>query len=235
MRPPLVPYPDPDLARNHDPSHSPWWRSLDGEWRFLLVNRPESAPDAWQHQRYDDAGWHTVTVPGCWTRQGVGDPPQYTNIQMPFAGEMPDVPVDDPTGLYRTEFAPPPAWKGRRVVLQLGGAESCAMVWLNGDFVGMSKDSRLAAEFDLTPHLIERTNQLAVMVVRWSDATWIEDQDHWFNGGLHRSVVLYSTELTHLADVSVTAGLEPDLTTGTLAVDVRLGGPPVEGWSVEAS
>ena len=165
----------------------------------------------------------------------MGDPPQYTNVQMPFPGEIGDVPIDDPTGLYRTEFAVPSAWAGRRVVLQLGGAESVAMVWLNGTFVGMSKDSRLAAEFDLTPHLAARTNVLAVMVVRWSDATWIEDQDHWFHAGLHRSVTLYATEPTYLADVAVTAGLAEDRTTGTLAVDVRLGGPPVpEGWSVDA-
>jgi len=235
MRPPLVPYPDLDLARTHDPARSPWWRSLDGDWRFLLVNRPESAPDGWFHPRFDDHPWRTLAVPGCWTRQDVGDPPQYTNVQMPFPGEIGDVPVDDPTGLYRTEFAVPSPWRGRRIVLQLGGAESVAMVWLNGSFVGMSKDSRLAAEFDLTPHLADRTNVLAVMVVRWSDATWIEDQDHWFHAGLHRSVSLYATEATHLADVAVTAGLDDDRTTGALAVDVRLGGPPTpEGWTVEA-
>ena len=155
MRPPLVPYPDLDQARTQDPSHSPWWRSLDGDWRFLLVNRPESAPDDWHQARFDDQRWRTVAVPGCWTRQDVGDPPQYTNVQMPFAGEFPDVPVDNPTGLYRTEFAVPGPWKDRRVVLQVGGAESVALLWLNGTFLGMSKDSRLAAEFDLTPHLVE--------------------------------------------------------------------------------
>jgi beta-galactosidase len=145
MRPPLVPYPDLDQARSHDPTHSPWWRSLDGDWRFLLVNRPESAPDGWHQPRHDDQRWRTLAVPGCWTRQDVGDPPQYTNVQMPFAGEAPDVPVDNPTGLYRTEFAVPAPWKGRRVVLQIGGAESVVLLWLNGTFVGMSKDSRLAA------------------------------------------------------------------------------------------
>lgn len=235
MRPPLVPFPELDLARAHDPSHSPWWRSLDGDWRFLLVNRPESAPEGWSRSRFDDQRWRTVAVPGCWTRQDVGDPPRYTNIQMPFPGEIGEVPVDNPTGLYRTEFAIPPAWRGRRVVLQLGGAESVALVWVNGTFVGMSKDSRLAAEFDLTPHLEDRANVLAVMVVRWSDATWIEDQDHWFHAGLHRSVAVYTTEATYLEDVAVTAGLAEDRTTGTLSVDVRLGGAPVpEGWTVEA-
>jgi beta-galactosidase len=235
MRSPLVPYPDLDLARSHDPERSPWWRSLDGDWKFQLVNRPESAPDGWHQVRFDDRSWRTVAVPGCWTRQDVGDPPQYTNVQMPFEGEVPDVPIDNPTGLHRLQFAVPSNWQGRRIVVHVGGAESCLLLWCNGTFVGMSKDSRLEAEFDLTPHLRERTNTLAAMVVRWSDATWIEDQDHWFHAGLHRSVTLYSTEATHLADVAVTTGLEADRTTGTLAVDIRLGGPPVpEGWAVEA-
>ena len=236
MRPPLVPYPDLDLARSHDPSRSPWWRSLDGDWKFLLANRPESAPDGWHQPRFDDRQWRTIAVPSCWTRQDTGDPPRYTNVQMPFTTtEAPEVPLDDPTGLYRLEFAVPGNWQGRRTVLQVGGAESCLLLWCNGAFVGMSKDSRLAAEFDLTPHLVERTNVLAAMVVRWSDATWIEDQDHWFHGGLHRSVTLYSTQATYLADVGVTAGLAEDRSTGALAVDVRLGGEPVaEGWTVDA-
>jgi beta-galactosidase len=235
MRPPLVPYPDLDLARSHDPERSPWWKSLDGDWQFHLAERPEAAPEGWHQAKFDDRQWRSVAVPGCWTRQDVGDHPQYTNVQMPFPGEAPDVPADNPTGLYRLEFSVPANWNGRRVVVQVGGAESCLLLWCNGTFVGMSKDSRLAAEFDLTPHLVERTNVLAAMVVRWSDATWIEDQDHWFHAGLHRSVTLYSTEATHLADVAVTTGLADEEGTGTLAVDVRLGGPPVpEGWTVEA-
>ena len=235
MRPPLVPYPDLDLARSHDPGRSPWWRSLDGDWRFHLAANPEAAPDGWHQPRFDDRQWRTVPVPGCWTRQDVGDLPHYTNVQMPFRAEPPEVPIDDPTGLYRLEFAVPPTWGDRRVVLQVGGAESCLMLWCNGTFVGMSKDSRLAAEFDLTKLLQDKTNVLAAMVVRWSDATWIEDQDHWFHGGLHRSVTLYATEATHLADVAVTTGLDAEEGTGTLAVDVRLGGAPVpEGWTVEA-
>ena len=235
MRPPLVPFPDADLARSHDPRRSPWWRSLDGEWSFLLVPRPEAAPDGWHQPRFDDRQWRTVTVPGSWTRQDTGDPPQYTNVQMPFTTtEAPDVPDENPTGLHRLEFSVPGPWAGRRVVLQVGGAESCLLLWCNGTFVGMSKDSRLAAEFDLTPHLRDGTNTLAAMVVRWSDATWIEDQDHWFHAGLHRSVTLYATEPTHLADVAVTAGLAGDHATGTLVVDVLLGVPVLERWSVEA-
>ncbi len=241
MRPPLVPFPDHEAARTHDPDRSPWHHRLDGDWRFLLVGRPEDAPAHWHQPRFGDAEWTTVAVPGCWTVQGVGDHPQYTNIQMPWPGEIGDVPDENPTGLYRTHFVLPAPWHDRRVVLQLGGAESVALVWCNGTFVGMGKDSRLASEFDLTDHVHDGSNLLAVMVVRWSDATWIEDQDQWFNAGLHRSVALYCTESTYLADVAATTGLrhEPGRpveveATGTLTVDVRLGGRPVPAdWTVE--
>jgi beta-galactosidase len=235
MRPPLVPFPDADLARTADPARSPWWRSLDGAWRFHLSPRPEAAPTGWTEPRFDDSGWRTVDVPGCWTVQGVGDHPQYTNVVMPFPGEPPDVPDENPTGLYRTEFAVPGAWRPRRTVLQLGGAESVALVWVNGTFLGLSKDSRLAAEFDLTELVTDGPNTLAAMVVRWSDATWIEDQDHWFHAGLHRSVTLHSTDVVHLADVAVTAGLEADRVTGTLVVEARVGGPVGDGWRVDVA
>src|SRR5688500_13689154 len=99
MRPPLVPFSDLGQARTHDPAHSPWWRSLDGDWRFLPVKRPESLPAHGSHPRHDDQRWRTLAVPGCWTRQDDGDPPQYTNVQMPFPGEIGDVPLDNPTGL----------------------------------------------------------------------------------------------------------------------------------------
>ena len=107
---------------------------------------------------------------------------------------------------------------------------------VDGRPVAMGKDSRLPTEVDLTGVVTPGVPfELALSVVRWSDATWIEDQDHWFHAGLHRSVCLYSTEATHLADVAVTAGLAADGTTGTLVVDARLGGPPVpDGWTVEA-
>ena len=128
---------------------APWTGTGGSSWS-TAPNRPPKA-GAGPLRR---PAWRTVAVPGCWTRQDVGDPPAYTNVQMPFPGEAPEVPVDNPTGLYRTEFAVPADWRGRRIVLQLGGAESVACVWCNGTFVGMSKDSRLAAEFDLTPHLV---------------------------------------------------------------------------------
>ena len=174
--------------------------SLNGSWQFQLYDRPEETPQAFPRPDFDDSSWTELEVPGNWTCQG-HDRPHYTNVQMPFPGEPPELPRENPTGIYRRRFQLPEAWSGKRVVVHFGGAESVLYVWLNGRALGLSKDSRLPAEFDLTPHLYDGENTLVAMVVRWSDATYIEDQDHWFMAGLHREVYLYATGATHIADM----------------------------------
>ncbi len=232
-RSPLIPFPDAEAARRRDRDESPWFLSLCGDWRFRLCDRPESTPSGFEAPDHDDDAWTAVAVPGNWTLQGF-DRPHYTNIQMPFPGLPPDVPEQNPTGLYRRRFALPEGWQGRRVVVHFGGAESVLYVWLNGHAVGMSKDSRLAAEFDVTAHLVAGENTLVAMVVRWSDATYIEDQDHWFMAGLHREVFLYSTDRCHIADLRVRASLDDDLRDGRLEVRTEIGfaGAPVPGLVV---
>jgi beta-galactosidase len=202
--------------------------ALDGTWRFQLLGAPDAQPGA---------EWSDIPVPSCWTMQGFDDRPQYTNVQMPFPGLPPDVPAHNPTGLYEREFELPERWAGRRIVLHVGAAESVLLVRLNGEDVGLSKDSHLAAEFDLTDLVKPGPNTLTLRVVKWSDATYIEDQDQWWHGGITRSVYLYSTGRVHLADIRAIGGLADDLRTGTLELDVRVGFAgvdPVEGWTVEA-
>ena len=237
-RSPLTPFPDIESARRAAPRESVFALDLDGRWDFRLFPRPEEVPlDAvgLGSTRYlRRPAWSKITVPGCWTRQGF-DRPHYTNVVMPFRADPPEVPRDNPTGVYRRSFVLPRSWKNRRVVLHVGGAESALFVWVNGQAIGFHKDSRLASEFDVTAALRVGRNQLALVVVRWSDGTWLEDQDHWFNAGLHRSVFLYSTEPTWLADVRVDAGLEDDLETGTLALACEIGSTAgfEKGWSIE--
>ena len=129
------------------------------------------------------------------------DRPIYTNVQMPFRGVPPEVPADNPTGLYRTTFKVPKAWKGRRIVLHVGAADSVLHVWVNGRAVGISKDSRLEAAFDVTEHVHRGENLLALMVVRWSDASYVEDQDQWWHAGIGRSVFLTATDDVWIEDV----------------------------------
>jgi beta-galactosidase len=217
---------------------------LDGDWEFTLVPSPGDAPPGWVDGDSDDdpggdpgddrARWRTIVVPGCWTRQGTGDLPHYTNILMPWDAQPPAVPDANPTGLYRTTFERP---DDDRVVVRFGGAESKLLVWCNGAFVGMGTDSRLASEFDLTPHVVEGTNRLAALVPRWSDSTWIEDQDHWFHGGLHRSVELIGTGPVRIDDLVTVADFDPELGTGSLAVTAHVGseGRLAAGWTVEVN
>ena len=206
--------------------------SLDGQWRFQLLRSPDDQPTE---------VWSTIPVPGLWTMQPESeifwDKPIYTNVQMPFEELPPDVPALNPTGIYEREFTVPPAWKGKRVVLQIGGFESVAIVSLNGVEIGMAKDSRLASDFDLTDFLTTRKNNLQIKVVKWSDATFIEDQDQWWHGGITRSVTLFSTEKVHISRFYATPGLAKDGSTGTLrirafldSIDKQL----LEGWTISA-
>ncbi|CAM9737032.1 unnamed protein product, partial [Ectocarpus fasciculatus] len=152
-----------------------------------------------------DGSWRDTPVPSCWQMQGY-DVPIYTNIQYPFPVNPPTVPSDNPTGCYRLEFSLPDAWgtpsgggrtavEQRRVILHFAGVDSAFFAWVNGHLVGFSKDSRLPAEFEVTERVLygsSAKNVLSVMVLRWSDASYLEDQDHWWLSGIHRSVRLLS-------------------------------------------
>jgi len=204
------------------PSGTPWVLSLDGDWKFHLAAGPEQVPTGWESADFDASSWGRIHVPGSWSLQGY-DKPHYTNVVMPFGNVPPSAPSANPSGLHRTEFALPSGWEKRRVVLRVGSAESYLSVWLNGCEVGFSKDSHLPAEFDLSPFLRIGTNILALMVVRYSDSSYIEDQDQWWLGGIHRSMVLYSTEPAYIADIDAHPVLNADFSDGTLELAVKLG------------
>lgn len=221
----------PDLTTaKADPGEHPWRMDLDGPWRFKLFERPEDVPAEVFQSDFQDRNWRDIEVPGCWPMQGYGHP-HYTNIQMPFSGDPPDVPEANPTGVYRRKVRLPSGWHKRRVVLHIGGAESLLRVYLNGVCLGFAKDSRLPSEFDLTPGLQPGYNTVVLEVVRWSDGTWLEDQDHWFMAGLHRQVYLYTTAPTYFADLHVDADFDPDSGAGLLKLDAWLGGKAAETGS----
>lgn len=237
MRAPLYPFPNAAMARKGDRNTSPWFRLLNGAWRFRIVERPEEVTQEDVAAATDRSGWDQVAVPGNWTLQGYGTP-HYTNVQMPFDEEPPTVPQKNPTGIYSTTFEIPTDWQGRRIVIHFGGAESVLYVYVNGRAVGMGKDSRLPSEFDITPLIIcGQANEVVAVVVKWSDASFIEDQDQWWMGGLHREVFVYSTAPVYIADAFATAGLENRYRDGRLTANVKIGfpGQPEEGWSVECA
>jgi beta-galactosidase len=233
----LHPYPDIEAARRRDREGSPWLLSLNGDWRFRLVPTPEAAPRSFSTVDHDDSAWASLPVPSNWTMHGY-DRPHYTNVRMPFDTAPPRVPVENPTGLYRTRARIPEGWRGRRIVLHVGGAESVLYVWVNGAPVGMGKDSRLPQEFDLTPHVTAGEEAvICCAVIKWSDASFVEDQDQWWMGGIHRDVFLYCTGRTWIDDVFALAGLDDALRGGHLTVTVGLGflDTPRDGWRVRAT
>jgi beta-galactosidase len=231
MRSPLLPHVDAESARRAarlglvgaDEADNPLVLGLDGEWAFALVANPEATPEGFSEEGFDATAWSGLRVPGSWTLQGF-DKPHYTNVIMPFGNTPPSTPAShNPTGLYRRSFDLPAGWAARRVVLHVGGAESFLEAWCNGLPLGFSKDTRLPSEFDLGACLRPGRNLLAFRVIRFSDSSFIEDQDQWWYGGIYRSVYLYSTDLAYIADIDARALPSCDFSTGSVDVVVKLG------------
>ena len=200
--------------------------SLDGEWNFQLLDNPDQEPSR---------RWQSIPVPGLWTmvegEQPFGDKPIYTNVQMPFDELPPTVPENNPTGIYEREFTVPNSWENKRIVLSLGGFESVAIIYVNGEEVGLAKDSRLSAEFDITNFIRNGSNELRIKVIKWSDSSFIEDQDQWWHGGITRSVKLYATEKVYLERFYATPNLLKDNKTGTLNIRAQINS--IAGASIE--
>ena len=243
MRSPLLPFASPRAALA-DAIAGPEFRnlkknnfflSLDGKWQFNLLDNPSDdgcnedgnggiTPPEWTAPEFDASSWPLIQVPGTWTRQGY-DKPHYTNVQMPFRETPPHAPKDNPTGCYRLDFSVPASWKDRRVVLWVGSAESVSLVYVNGAFAGAGKDTRLPSEYDITSFLRKGKNLLCIKVIRYSDASHVEDQDQWWFGGIHRSMFLYSTEERYIAEIKALPGtLEEEGRKGILDISVTLGG-----------
>ncbi len=216
-----IPHADLDAALQRA-TESPWLRALNGEWDFTLVANPDVVPEGFWAPEYDIAHWDTISVPSNWTMQGF-DKPIYTNVQMPIPNTPPFVPQEDnPTGLYRQKFNVPAEWDGRKIVLSFGGVESAFYLWINGQKVGYSQGSRLPAEFDITEYVQTGENLIAAQVIRWSDGSFLEDQDHWRMAGIYRDVTLYALPEIHLWDVFAKPVLDADYQDAKLSVVARI-------------
>ncbi len=214
----FTPYVGAPLAADL-PSVSPDVVSLDGTWRFRYDRSPARAPLETTSPGFDDAGWDRIPVPSCWQMQGHGHP-HYTNVNYPFPVDPPRVPSENPTGTYRTRFFVLPEWKGRRIVLRFGGVDSAFHVFVNGAEAGFSKGARMPAEFDISRHVREGENLLAVRVYQWSDGSYLEDQDMWWLSGIFRPVSLVCEPCAGISDASVRTRL--DGRGNAAEIDIRL-------------
>ena len=193
---------------------------LNGEWLLQLWNSPDDVP------AYAVGGGLgvAVQVPGNWTLQGFDDLPHYTNIEMPFDGPPPALPEHNTTGVYSRVIALHVTPDNDAVVLHVGGAESVHAVYVNSVFVGYGTDSRLPSEYDITQHLINGDNVIAIVVVRYSAQSYVEDQDQWWMAGLHRDVWIEHRPKVSLQQVRCVADFDASAATGSLFVRVGVDG-----------
>jgi len=213
----LVPYADRRTALAGKRGASPYFQLLNGDWRFCYAPNPASVPADFYAVDYPDAGWDTIPVPSNWQMHGY-DKPIYTNVQYPFPAALyPQVPHDDnPTGAYRRRFTIPPEWEGRQVFLCFEGVDSAFHLWINGQPVGYSQDSRTPAEFNITPYIHIGENVVAVKVYRWSAGAYLEDQDYFRLSGIYRDVYLFATPQLHIRDFRVRTVFDADYRNATL-------------------
>lgn len=215
-------------ARKNLSKCSPLVQSLAGEWDFCFFSSPADAgPDCFRSRASSDAPQYEsagkIWVPSCWHFHGYGKP-IYTNIRYPFpAAEIPRVPEENnETGVYRRFFEVDAAWSAFEVFLRFDGVESCCMVWLNGKALGYSTDSFSPAEFRISDFLVAGQNEIIVKVIRWSAASFLEDQDMWRLGGIFRDVTLFAMPRQAIWDFFVKPRLRESLNHGALEIEVLL-------------
>ncbi|WP_338029429.1 glycoside hydrolase family 2 TIM barrel-domain containing protein [Gracilibacillus halophilus] len=202
-----IPYQNVDQAFKAQREESPYVYFLNGTWNFHFAKNPEERLKDFYQLDYDTSDWDEITVPAHWQLEGY-DYPQYVNTRYPWIEhddiEPPFAPTNyNPVGQYVTKFHVSDLWRELPIILHFQGVESAFYVWLNGEFVGYSEDTFTPAEFNITPYITDGENHLAVEVYRWSDASWLEDQDFWRMSGIFRDVYVYAIPKLHLYDHSI--------------------------------
>ena len=190
--------------------------SLNGIWKFNWNETIEGRTKGFEAVGYDDSSWKTMPVPGMWELNGFGDP-LYVNVGYAWRGHYENNPPYPPTernyvGQYRRTFEVDPSWIGKQICLCIGSATSNVRVWVNGQMVGYSEDSKLEARFDITKYVKAGKNEIALKIFRWCDGTYLEDQDFWRFSGIARGVYAYTREKERIEDVNIAAGMDGNFT-----------------------
>ncbi|NIJ43755.1 beta-galactosidase [Wenyingzhuangia heitensis] len=204
-------YSDSLAAIKGNYKNSPYYKSLDGSWKFHWVQDASQKPTDFYKTTFNDKDWKTIPVPSCWERQGYGDPSHRGIGSLVKEGKIkiPDVPKkDNPVGSYRTTFTVPKNWDNRQTMLHFNGVASAFHVWVNGKHVGYDEDSMTSAVFNISDFLKEGENTLAVQVYRWSSGSYLESGDTWTFSGIFRDVYLQSRANVQLRDFFFTSDLD---------------------------
>lgn len=219
-----IPYAGEAAARSGRRGHSPHYRTLNGMWNFryhasvLDVNEP-----FWSEEAKTE-GWGSLAVPSCWQTEGY-DQRQYTNVNYPFPVDPPHVPMDNPAGAYVRRFHIPDNWAEKDTYVVFEGVNACFYLWVNGMFVGYSQGSRMPAEFKLSAYVRPGSNVIAVLVLKWCDGSYLEDQDMWRYSGIFREVYLLARDRGHIRDVFVRQELADDFSRAVCRIELEMTGP----------
>jgi beta-galactosidase len=211
------------LALANNRQQSTYFQSLDGNWKFKWVDKPANRPFGFWKTAYNDNDWVNFKVPATWEVNGYGIP-IYTNIRYDFdyliKPDPPHVPEQyNPVGSYRRQIMVDKDWSGKDIYIQFGAVRSCFYLWINGQWVGYSEDSKLPAEFNITRYIKPgQKNLIAFQVYRWSDGTYMEDQDMWRLAGVNRDIFMYARNPIHIRDLQIIPDLTNDYKDGQLNI-----------------
>lgn len=216
------PYATPEEALKGDHADSPYFMSLNGKWAFKFSTKPADRPADFYKPGYDHSSWDSIPVPSNWEMEGYGTP-IYTNVAYPFPRNIPHIPHDDnPVGSYTRTFTLPSSWNDREVYLHFDGSTAGMYVWVNGHKAGYVQSTKNPSEFDITKYLKPGENRISCEVYRWTDGSYLEDQDFWRLSGIDRDVYLYSTANKRILDFFADASLDRNYRNGELHLDVTL-------------
>jgi beta-galactosidase len=229
MRTSYFAYENLTLALSGRKDSSAMFKDLKGLWKFAWTPHADGGYTDFQQPHYDDRAWDYMPVPGLWELNGYGDP-LYLNAGYAWMNQYrsnpPVVPLmNNHTGYYRHTFTLPENWTDKQVFIHLGSVTSNAYLWINGMFAGYSQDSKLEAQFDITPYLKDGENLIALQVYRWCDGTYLEDQDFWRLSGIARDAYLFAREKTHIHDFILDPSLENNYRQGNLNLSATLNNP----------
>lgn len=204
--------------------------SLNGDWKFLYLEAPELSPPDFMKPG-SGGSWDVIDVPSVWQLRGY-DRMHYTDVLYPFPVNPPYVPAKNPTGIYKRSFFLEEAWVKEDTILKFGGVDSAFEVWVNGVYAGFGKISRLPSEFDVTALVAAGENDVTVRVYKWSDGTYLEDQDMWWLSGIYRDVELINEPKCGIYDCRITAGLDGSCEKGRASARIRVKGAGEGTWGL---
>ncbi|MFO7672549.1 MAG: glycoside hydrolase family 2 TIM barrel-domain containing protein [Lutibacter sp.] len=208
--------------KNSSWENSPYYKSLNGTWNFYYADSVNARPVDFYKNNFDLSGWDTITVPSNWEMKGFGIP-FYTNIKYMFPANPPFIPHNiNNNGSYKRTFEVPENWDGKDIYLHFAGVSGAMYVWVNGEQVGYNEGSKTPAEFKVTNFVKKGKNTISVQVMRWSDASYMEDQDFWRISGIERDVYLYAANKVTVRDFRVTSDLANDYKDGIFKVSVKV-------------